>query len=129
MLNFEDNVPMAKIFIVDDDVDLLIMMKTWCEKENHEVTTYSTANNLLAETESKRPDMIFLDINLSGKDGRTICYNLKNELSYPVKIILFSADPIALLNFQELYADGMLNKPFEFEELDKKIKQHLRVAR
>jgi len=67
-----------------------------------------------------------VDINLKDDDGRHISADLKNILPFPLKIILISADPAALLDYHAHYADGILNKPFSFPDLEKKLKQHLK---
>ena len=69
---------------------------------------------------------MLVDINLKDDDGRHISEDLKNILPFPLKIILISADPAALLNYHTHYADGILNKPFSFSDLEKKLKQHLK---
>ncbi len=117
---------MCKFFIVDDEDDVLLMVKTWFTKKGYEVTTFNNANNLLEKAIALHPDLILIDINLKGKDGRIVCQRLKSSLPFSVKIILLSGDPMALLPYQDHYADGVLNKPFEYEDMEKKIQQHLR---
>lgn len=118
---------MPKIFIVDDDKDILAMVKAWSNGKDYDIITFSNADNLLADVLELQPDIIVLDIKLKGKDGRVVCQHLKKNVPFPIKIILFSGDPIALLTYHENYADGILNKPFEFEDLENKFKQHLRL--
>jgi DNA-binding response OmpR family regulator len=114
-----------KIFIVDDEADVLFTIKQWGKKKGYDVVTFENADKLVDNLLDQKPELIILDINLKDEDGRNICQDLKNVLPFPIKIILFSGDPAALLNYQHHYADGILNKPFEFSELENKLKKHL----
>ncbi len=117
---------MQKIFVIDDEADVLVAIKAWSEKKDYEVTTFENSDGFLDSLLIVKPDVILIDINLKGDDGRYISQDLKNILPFPVKIILISADPLALLDYHDHYADGILNKPFTFADLEKKLKQHLR---
>lgn len=116
---------MKKVFIIDDEADLIIMLKAWCEKKGFEVTTFESADGFLDSLLEAKPELIFIDINLKNDDGRLISQHLKKVLPFTVKIILISGEPMALLDYQEYYADGILNKPFTFLDLEKKLYQHL----
>jgi CheY-like chemotaxis protein len=72
-----------------------------------------------------QPDIVLIDINLKDDDGRFISQDLKNILPFPIQVILISADPLALLDYHNHYADGILNKPFTFSDLENKLRQHL----
>jgi two-component system, OmpR family, KDP operon response regulator KdpE len=115
-----------KIFIIDDEADVLISIKTWCEKKGYEVTTFENSDGFLDSLLDVKPDIILVDINLKDDDGRFISEDLKNILPFPIKIILISADALALLDYHSHYADGILNKPFTFADLEKKLNQHLK---
>jgi len=114
-----------KIFVIDDEADVLLSIKAWGNEKDYEVTTFEDSENFLDRLLEVKPDVVLVDINLKDDDGRNICHDLKNILPFPVKIILVSADAAALLDYHSHYADGILNKPFTFTELEKKLKQQL----
>ncbi len=116
---------MLKIFVIDDEADVLVSIKAWGEKKGYKVMTFENSDGFLDSLLENKPNIIFIDINLKGDDGRHISQDLKNILPFSVKIILISADPLALLDYHNHYADGILNKPFTFEDLERKLKQHL----
>lgn len=116
---------MQKIFIIDDETDLIIMLKAWCEKKGFEVTTFENSNGFFERILEAKPTLIFIDINLKNDDGRLIAQHLKSSLPFAVKIILISGEPLPLLEYHDYFADGILNKPFTFLELEKKLNQHL----
>src|SRR5437867_878455 len=70
-----------RILVVDDDPDILDALQLTLEDADYEVTTTAKgeyAENL-RDTNGGLPDLIILDILLSGKDGRAICYKLKGQ--------------------------------------------------
>ncbi len=117
---------MKKLFIIDDETDLLTSVKAWGEKEGYAVTTFENSEYFLDSLLEIKPDLVLVDINLKDDDGRHISEDLKNILPFRIKIILISADPAALLDYHSHYADGILNKPFSFTDLGNKLKQHLK---
>ncbi len=114
-----------KIFVIDDEEDVLTLIKDWCKKNGYEATTFSNEDGFLDSLLEMKPDIVLIDINLKFDDGRLISRDLKSLLPFPVKIILISADPATLLDYHSHYADGILNKPFTFSDFEKKLKQHL----
>ena len=117
-----------KIFVIDDEPDALISIKSWGEEKGYQVTTFENSDNFLDRLLEVKPEIVLVDINLKDDDGRNICHDLKNILPFPVKIILISADATALLDYHSHYADGILNKPFTFTELEHKLKQQLKKS-
>ncbi len=120
---------MPAIFIVDDDYDILFSLNAWFSHKNYVVHTFSNGNGLISNILQKRPDLVLLDVMLQGEDGRALCRAIKEQAHYPVKVLLFSADPLSLLTYQDSYADGIINKPFELEALEDKCRKLLQVSR
>jgi DNA-binding response OmpR family regulator len=72
------------------------------------------------------PDLIVLDVLLSGVDGRIICKKLKHSPeSKHIPIIMFSAHPGAQKNMKDFGADDFLPKPFESNKLIERIEAQL----
>lgn len=117
---------MRRLFIVDDDFDILLSLKIWFSKKGFDVQIFEQSKSLfeaLYKTELL-PDLILLDVNLRGEDGRDICKKIKQEfIKRPV--ILFSANIHALENFEENCADGFLHKPFSLQEIHNLINSHI----
>ena len=120
---------MAGIFIVDDDADILHSLESFFRKKNFGVKTFSDGLYLMDAIKEDRPELILIDINLNGEDGRSICYNIKTSTPGNTKVLLISADPIALLSYEQSYADGIINKPFAFAELERKCNNLLQHKR
>lgn len=120
--------PQAKILIVDDSKDILEGMKMFLEMKNYHVRTISNAKTIKEDIASFNPDLLILDIFLSGFDGRELCKTLKTEKDTKhLKIILFSAASNALEDYGYYGADECLEKPFGLNDISEKIESVLKV--
>jgi DNA-binding response OmpR family regulator len=117
-----------KILVVDDDPDILEAFQLTLEYAGYDVTTTEKgeyAENL-RDTNGGLPDIIILDVLLSGKDGRIICQKLKSQVDTKhIPIIMISAHPSAKQSIKAVGADDFLAKPFEIDELLTKIAHYL----
>ncbi len=113
-----------KILVVDDDPDILDALQFMLEDAGYRVTTTEKgeyAENL-HDTNGGLPDVILLDVLLSGKDGRLICQKLKSqEETKHIPIIMMSAHNDARKSVATVGANDFLAKPFEVDELLAKV--------
>lgn len=113
-----------KILVVDDDPDILDALQLILEVAGYVVTTTEKgeyAENL-HDTNGGLPDVILLDVLLSGKDGRLICQKLKSqEETKHIPIIMMSAHNDARKSSARVGADDFIAKPFDGDELLEKI--------
>ena len=121
---------MGRILVVDDDRDILELVDLLLTIKGFTVRSISKAERIVDEIKSFGPDLILLDVNLSGYDGRKICKELKAAGSAfkDIPVILFSA--MHDLKFQSLECDAsdFVQKPFDTTTLLEKIKKHVRKA-
>lgn len=114
-----------RILIIDDDEAILYATSLILELQGYLVETHTSSECL--DTLKKYPDLILLDVLLSGEDGRDICKRLKKQVKTKnIPIILFSANTKATVekNQKEIMNDGFLEKPFEISHLLKAIERH-----
>ena len=72
------------------------------------------------------PDLIVLDVLLSGVDGREICKKIKHTESWKhIPVIMFSAHPSAQKNMENFGADDFIPKPFQSEKILERIEAQL----
>jgi DNA-binding response OmpR family regulator len=117
---------MKKILLIDDDPDVIMVLQLLLKKKGYEVATAAREEEAYQQVKSFNPDLIVLDVLLSGVDGRTVCKKLKNTPeSKHIPIIMFSAHPGAQKNMQEFGADDFLPKPFESHKLLERIEAQL----
>lgn len=108
------------ILVIDDDADILDAIRFTLEDEGYEVTTSEKAEYAenLINNEGELPELIILDVLLSGKDGRTICKHLKAEKkTKKIPVIMISAHPDAEKSVKEVGADDFIAKPFDIDDL------------
>ncbi|MBO9573374.1 MAG: response regulator [Chitinophagaceae bacterium] len=104
----------AKILLVDDEADLLVLMKAKLTRQGHAVITSLNGEHLLDSVIRTKPDLILMDITMKGVDGGTCCYLLKtSNCTQHIPVILFSGNT----NLQSIgalcKADGILAKPYD----------------
>ena len=107
-----------KILVVDDEIDILAVVKIILNNHNFEVETLSKWENIPHAIQSYSPDLILLDVSLGGADGREICKSLKTDpLFLHIPIIMISAHPQAREECLAYGADYFLEKPFDMYDI------------
>ncbi len=105
------------LWVIDDDFAILEVLKNLLQEKEFEVVIISS---LPIRYESyPKPDLILLDLNLSGEDASGFVKNLKTK----AKVILVSGDSTIESKSESVGADGFISKPFSFENLIKKIEE------
>jgi len=120
---------MAKrILVVDDEVQLVEMVKIRLEANGYEVLSAYDGQEGLEKIRKEKPDLIVLDLMLPKLDGYKVCRMIKFDEKYKnIPIILFSAraqDSDKEMGVQ-VGANGYITKPFEPKVLLSKIKELL----
>jgi DNA-binding response OmpR family regulator len=120
---------MNKVMVVDDDIDILEVVKIILEYKGFEVKTTLNISALYNDIFAFNPNVILLDVRLGGYDGREICENLKrNTETKTIPVILFSAHAKEKDILQHSAADDFLEKPFEMNQLTSKINKWVRTS-
>lgn len=114
---------MPKILIVDDDLDLLEITKSLLVRKGFEVETSASSEDAYQKIENFSPQIILLDVFLSGVDGLATCRKLKNESKTSgIPIVIVSGYPRGTESIIYDYgADDFIAKPFEINELITKV--------
>jgi len=116
-----------RILAVDDDVDILKVLKANLELHNYEVVTADTWQKAQEVLSISHLDLILLDVMLPDGDGIEICRELRKELATVPIIMLTARDKISdKVMGLESGADDYVVKPFETLELVARIKACLR---
>jgi DNA-binding response OmpR family regulator len=113
-----------KILIVDDDPDILDALNLTFTFSNFETQTTTRGEEVPDLVENVHPQVIILDIMLSGIDGTDICKKLKsNELTKNIPVIMISAHPDGATSSLNAGADGFVAKPFDIFVLIDKVEE------
>lgn len=119
---------MSKILVVDDDIDILSVMEILLSMKGFDVEVISKGENTIPKIESFKPDLILLDVLISGYDGRVICKQLKsNKSTCHIPVIMFSAHPGAAATIADYGADDFIAKPFDVNNLMQKVNDQLKI--
>ncbi len=117
-----------RILIVDDEKDILNVLRFRLEANNYEVLSASDGQEGLNKARSENPDLIILDLMLPKLDGYKICRILKFDENYkaiPIIIFTASAQKKDEELGMEMGADAYIAKPFESKILLEKMKELL----
>ena len=118
-----------KILVVDDEAQLVDMVKIRLEANNYLVLTAFDGQEGLEKAYKDNPDLIILDLMLPQMDGYKVCALLKADTRYnKIPIIMFTARAQGsdIKMGEKVGAEAYITKPFEPEELIAKIKALLK---
>jgi DNA-binding response OmpR family regulator len=119
---------MSKILVVDDDLDILVVMEILLSMKGFEVDVTAKWENTFEKIKTFKPNLILLDVLISGNDGRTICKQLKSQSDTKnIPIIMFSAQAGAADSIRKYGADDFLAKPFDVNDLIAKVNSQLAI--
>jgi DNA-binding response OmpR family regulator len=114
-----------KILIADDDEGIVDALQLFLEDEGYEVEIV-TDGATLRDFPHGLPDLLLLDIWMSGWNGRDICISLKShQATKHLPIILVSANKDTKKVASEAGADDFIVKPFDLDDLLHKIEQYI----
>jgi len=117
-----------KVFIFDDNTDILELCTFILEDAGYEIKTSSTSNNIIDQVSAYIPDIIFMDNWLPDVGGIEATRELKaHDTLKNIPVIYFSANNDVMLLADQAGADGYLSKPFDIQELENIILKHLTV--
>lgn len=114
---------MPRILIIDDDKDLLTVVQSFLLKEGFEVFPFLNWESAWQGIKNFEPQLILLDVFIPGTDGLDVCKKLKSSyFTRHIPVIVFSSYPnIAETAIYEFGADDFMAKPFEVNEIIRKI--------
>jgi putative two-component system response regulator len=122
--------PPARVLVVDDNPDIVMVMRELLSSRGYEVVTVASAEEATAEIQRQTPDLIISDVIMPGKSGFELCRELKgNPATRLIPLVLITG----LTNREdrvegiECGADEFLHKPIFAEELFARVKSLLRL--
>lgn len=125
---------MAKkhIFVVEDEEDILDLIRHHLVKEGYQVSVASNGAGAVKAIMRKPPDMILLDLMLPGMNGLDICRLLKRDsktAEIPILMVTAKDEEADVVAGLELGADDYVVKPFRMKELMARVRAALRRQR
>lgn len=117
------------VLIVDDDAEIRALLSEYLQRNGYRASAVADGKGMWAALDSKRPDIIVLDLMLPGDDGLTLCRDLRARCSVPVIMLTARGEETDRIVGLEMGADDYLAKPFNPRELLARIKSVLRRSR
>ncbi len=114
------------ILIVEDELDLVQVLRDYLEKAGFQVDAVSNGTAALSTIQHRSPDLILLDLNLPGMDGLDVARELRRFSEVPVIMITARVDETDKLIGLELGADDYITKPFSPREVVARVRAVLR---
>lgn len=106
-----------KIMIIDDNDDIVTMLKAMLEMKDYKVFAKMNITDLENSITKVSPDLIIMDMLLAGADGREICKNLKKDTRFTtIPVLMISAHPNAEDDCLNAGANTFLGKPFDMQD-------------
>jgi DNA-binding response OmpR family regulator len=117
---------LSKILVVDDDKNLLEVIKYNLVNEGYSVVIAENGTQAVEKARQEKPDLIILDVMLPEIDGLEVCWILRKEMSIPILMLSAKIDEIDKVVGLELGADDYIGKPFSVRELMARVRATLR---
>lgn len=116
---------MARVLIVDDEPDVLKMLRDYLEISGYEVLSAADGDTALQKA-GQNPDIILLDINIPKLNGFEVCKRIREHISCPILFLTaYAEDADKIIGFSA-GGDDYITKPFSLDELGARIEAHLR---
>jgi DNA-binding response OmpR family regulator len=114
------------LLVVDDDVDLLRLLRRRLERDGFDVIAVEGGRQALLAIERRVPDLAILDILMPGMDGFELADRIKKRGDLPIIFLTSVKDPMTRIEGIRRYAEDYIVKPFEYEELLARVQRVLR---
>jgi len=117
------------VLVVDDERDILELVKYNLDKEGYQVTVVATGEDALVATRTKLPDIVILDLMLPGVDGLEVCRRLKADpktRGIPIVMLTAKGEEADVVTGLELGAADYVTKPFSPRVLTARVRAVLR---
>ena len=120
-----------RILIVDDEEDVLELVRYNLERGGYHVETAASGEQALANTKKQLPNLIILDLMLPGIDGLEVCKKLKSDVkteAIPIVMLTAKGEEADIVTGLELGADDYVTKPFSPKVLIARVRRLLHRA-
>jgi two-component system alkaline phosphatase synthesis response regulator PhoP len=114
------------ILVVDDERNIVELVRLYLEKEGFNVVAASDGEQALAQYERHAPDLVVLDLMLPKLDGFEVCRELRRRGDTPILMLTARSEDVDAIVGLELGADDYVTKPFNPRALVARVKAILR---
>lgn len=115
-----------KVLIVDDDENIVELIRLYIEKEGFLTATASNGVQAIEKFKSEAPSIVILDVMMPEMDGWQVCREIRRVSNIPIIMLTAKGETFDKVLGLELGADDYMVKPFETKELVARVKAVLR---
>ena len=115
-----------KILVVDDEPDIVRLVRAYLERAGFAVVTAGEGQEALAVFRHERPNLVILDLNLPAMDGLDVCRAMRRASDVPIIMLAARLEETDRLIGLELGADDYVVKPFSPREIVARVRAVLR---
>lgn len=115
-----------KVLIVDDDENIVELIRLYIEKEGFTAATASNGVQAIEKFKSEAPSIVILDVMMPEMDGWQVCREIRRVSNIPIIMLTAKGETFDKVLGLELGADDYMVKPFETKELVARVKAVLR---
>lgn len=116
---------MIHILAVDDEPDILALIRNALEENGYRVDTADRADAVNPDRLTDY-DLILSDIMMPGTDGMNFCRKIRNAVDCPILFLTVKTQETDVVRGLGCGADDYITKPFVIEELQARVNAHLR---
>jgi two-component system alkaline phosphatase synthesis response regulator PhoP len=117
---------MKTILVVDDERNIVELVRLYLEKEGFAVAAAADGEQALAQFDRTDPDLVVLDLMLPRLDGFEVCRQLRRRSDVPILMLTARSEDVDAIVGLELGADDYVTKPFNPRALVARVKAILR---
>lgn len=114
-----------KILVVDDEIEIVNLLKDCFEAENYMVYTATDGSTALSKIYCN-PDIIILDINMPDMNGYELCEKIRGVVSCPIIFLSARVEDKDKIHGLSVGGDDYILKPFSIDELIARVQAHIR---
>lgn len=103
---------MKKIYIADDEEDILLLLRCFLEKEGYSIETFKTGEELLQHFREEEADLLIVDVMMPGIDGFTVCAKVREISQVPIIILTARDSDVDMISGFTKGCDDYFTKPF-----------------
>jgi len=116
---------MARILLIDDDQDFLLILSSALKKDGHELLAVNNGVEIVQDLRKFKPDLVITDIIMPGITGGAVYHAIREEMGPSLPVIISSATRMQLKENDSLM--DYSPKPIDFDQLRETVNRLLKM--
>jgi CheY-like chemotaxis protein len=116
---------MAKVMLIEDDASMVYLLKTLLTMEGFQVSQYSEEENLVAFVRADMPDLLLMDVHLSGANGLDVLREMRTNDDLNRIVVIMASGMYLEKEAIDAGANAFLLKPYMPDDLIQLIRHSL----